>query len=111
MIVAYVIFNPLGFPMITHVNPERNKHLHMAELLDRVEDMSRNVSQSVREYYGSDDEFLYYVALLPKQAKLVVMTTDDTNIREEAPRYLNIAKRAIEGNKDAIKELLQISEK
>ncbi len=103
MLRAFVIFNQIGFPMFTYV--KKNGDIHPSALLDKADDMASKVSLSKEEFLSEDEEFSYYVALLPRKAKVVAIL--DHNTQSVTPEMLKeVAIRISEGDQNAIKDLI-----
>ena len=96
--------------MFTHINPDDTHRIHMAELLDRVEDMSANVSSSSPEYFDEDRDFKYYVTMLDEKSKLVVVTPKSVDLKPLAEKYRAIGNQIIKGDKGAMKEIIESGE-
>ena len=103
MLRAFVIFNQIGFPMFTYI--KKNGSIHPSALLDKADDMATKVSLSRQEFFTEDDEFYYYVALLPRKTKVVaIMDRDSSSVSTEVLK--EVATKISEGDQNAIKDLI-----
>ncbi len=104
MLRAFVIFNQIGFPMFTYVKKNGNE-IHPSALLDKADDMANKVSLSREELVTNDDSFWYYVALLPRKAKVVAIY-DNEKESFTTEMLKDVATRISEGDQNAIKDLI-----